>query len=428
MAAPRKNAWTRLYGWLLDGLYLPLRSVSPVCPASFRERLGLYTPEALRPLASGDNLWLHAASAGEVNAILPLARAFKARHPGAHIVLTTSSATGKRLALERQAADAVFLAPLDMTGPLRRAFRAFRPRLLLIAETEFWPAWLFRARRNQVPTLLVNGRISDKSFPSYQKMRGLFGPALQCFDQCLVQTEGDRDKLAALGVLEGKVRVLGQMKYDLAPPDPAKAAEWGRVLGIREGDAWVVLGSLREGEEDLLFPQLPRLLAGHPGLRILVAPRHVKNAALYQKKLGQMGLTSRLRSEAGEGSPSPVVVLDTVGELSLAYSLARAAFVGGTLVPVGGHNVMEPALSGVPVLFGPHTGNVAEAAEALLSRGGGFRSGDPAQLAARMEGLLDGDVSREAGQKARLAVESLRGATQKILEAVEAYWPGGPAV
>jgi 3-deoxy-D-manno-octulosonic-acid transferase len=426
MFPQRKTMMIYLYQWLLDALYLPARFAGIGRRGSFRERLGFYPPEEIKVLAMGYNLWIHAASAGEVNAILSFSKALREKCPDAKLVLTTTSATGKKLALEKRVADAVFLAPLDMTTPLRRAFQAFRPTVILIAETEFWPNWLFRAAQNQVPVLLVNGRVSDKSFPAYQRLRAFFGPALRCFNQCLVQTSRDRDKLTRLGVPEKRIQVMGQMKYDLRAPMDAEAREWGVLLGISSEDELVTLGSLREGEDDQWIPEIPGLLGRFPKLKLLLAPRHIKNAGLFQRKLAQVKVSSVLRSRIKSGDASQrVLVMDTVGELSLAYHLSRVAFVGGTLVPIGGHNVMEPALSAVPVLFGPHTQNVSEAADLLLARGGGFQANSARELVPTLTRLLDPAQSRSAGEKARQAVSSLQGATQKNLDAVLAYLPAG---
>ena len=426
MAPTVKTIPVYLYQWLLDCLYPILRLLTFAKRGSFQERLGFYPAAALQALRTGDSFWLHAASAGEVNAILPFSRALREKYPKTKLILTTTSETGKKLALEKNAADMVFLAPLDMTRPLRRAFQSFRPSLLLIAETEIWPNWLFRAVQNQIPVLWVNGRISDKSFPSYKRWQRLFGPALRCFNQCLEQTKMDAQKLMRLGVSENRIQVMGQMKYDLKAPDDLKAREWGSALGLKPGDEIATLGSLREGEEEAWIAEIPALLERRPRLKLILAPRHIKNAGLYQSKLAEVKVESALRSLITEKTASPqarVLVLDTVGELSLAYHLSKAAFVGGTLVPIGGHNVMEPALSAVPVLFGPHTQNVSEAVEVLLAQGGGFQASSAKDLAPLLEKLLDPAQSRIAGEKARRAVDSLAGATAKSLKAVSAYLP-----
>jgi 3-deoxy-D-manno-octulosonic-acid transferase len=395
--------------------------------SSFEERLGIYREEDRQKISVGYNLWLHAASAGEVNAITPFCLALRKAKPEARIVLTTTSKTGKKIALETGVADAVFLAPLDSGPSLRKAFQVIRPVLVLVAETEFWPNWLLRTAQNGISVLLINGRISDRSFPSYQRLKPLFSPALNCFSACLVQTQGDLEKLATLGVSQKRVEVVGQMKYDLSIPDASKVETFKGTLGYGKDDVLFTLGSLREGEDDLLLPLVPEILRLSPKVRVLIAPRHLKNARLFQEKLGKFGVPSVLRSSLAKSPGSErVVVLDTLGELSLAYALSRAAFVGGTLVPVGGHNVMEPALSSVPVCFGPYTQNVAEATEALVQSAGGFLVEDAAQIPRLFEKLMDDGFSKEAGRKAYQAVAAMRGATEKTIEKVLAKWPINP--
>ena len=420
----RKNIGTLAYQWLMDGLYFAVRIFNLfAAKASLSERLGFYPPEAIQELTAGSSVWIHAASAGEVNAITPFCQAFREARPQARLILTITSETGKKMALEKAIAHFVFLAPLDMTRPLRRAFQTFRPALILVAETEFWPNWLFRAVHNRVPVLLINGRISNKSFPAYRRLRFLFGPALRCFQECLVQTDGDRDKLLRLDFPERRVQVVGQMKYDLTAPDAKKAEDWGKGLRFKPVDPIVVFGSLREGEDDQVIPIIPGLLTRFPNLKIILAPRHVKNAEVFRKKLSDLQVPSALRSQAPGAPVERVLVMDTVGELSLAYQLSKAAFVGGTLVPVGGHNVMEPALSGVPILFGPHVQNVQEAAEALVKSQGGFQVQKAEELVPLIERFLDKSESQAAGRKALQAVMELRGATAKNLKAVLAYMP-----
>ena len=394
----------------------------------FRERLGLYTPEVRKRLSIGWNIWLHAASAGEVNAITPFCNAFREAKPQARIILTTTSRTGKKIAEERGVADLVLLAPLDMTPVLKRAFGIIRPVMLLVAETEFWPNFLMRAGRNGIPLLLINGRISDKSFSSYQRMRSLFWPGLNCFGACLVQTPRDKEKLSALGVSEVRIQVAGQMKYDLRAPNAMVVGKFKNDLGLSDKDVLFTLGSLREGEDDLLLPIVPQLLALSPEVKLLIAPRHMKNAEVFTQKLQKAGVSTVLRSRLKGTAPSErVIVLDTLGELSLAYALSRAAFVGGTLVPVGGHNVMEPALVAVPVCVGPNTRNVSEAAEALLASQGGLLVKDGAALVEVFKAFLDPNQAQGAGRKAFEAVSSMRGATETTVERVLTAWPITPA-
>jgi len=393
-------------------------------PPSLKERLGLYSKDSLQRLAVGYNVWLHAASAGEVNAITPFCQAFRKAKPEVRIVLTTTSEMGKKIALEKKVADEVFLAPLDMGPCLKRAFQAFRPLMVLVAETEFWPNWFLRAGRNGVPLILVNGRISDRSFPSYRRLKGLFRPALNCFNTCLVQTEQDANRLEALGVSRKRIQVMGQMKYDLSAPEALAAQDFKEKLKIADRDALFTLGSLRSGEEDQLLPLVPEMLRFSPNVKVLIAPRHLKNVEPYRQKLKELKVIHVLRSELEKGlGPERVIVLDTVGELSLAYALSRAAFVGGTLVPIGGHNVMEPALSHVPVCFGRYTQNVREAAQALVESGGGLLVDDGPGLLKAFQKFLDMETARGAGARAFDAVVSMRGATERTVRQVVMHWP-----
>lgn len=427
MGSPQKNMAIFLYQAVLGLVSAVGRAASFFAgSSSLRERLGIYSAEDRQKLAVGYNIWLHAASAGEVNAISPFCQALRKAKPEARIILTTTSRTGKKIAQEKGVADAVFLAPLDAGGPLKRAFGAFRPVLILIAETEIWPSWLLRSGRNGVPVLLVNGRISDKSFPSYRRWKSLFSPALNCFTACLVQTKLDQERLEALGVSGNRIKIAGQMKYDIPTPDKGAVEAFRKRIGLGEKDVLFTLGSLREGEDDLLLPLVPQVLKYSPDIKVLVAPRHLKNAEVYREKLAKAGQGSDLRSalEKGPGKER-VVVLDTLGELSLAYALSRAAFVGGTLVPVGGHNVMEPALCTVPVCYGPHTQNVAEAAEALSRSGGGFPVKEASEVPELFQGFLDRGLALETGRRAFDAVASMRGATDRTVKDVLKHWSIG---
>jgi len=388
--------------------------------STFEERLGVYR-EIPMDGPKGPHVWLHAASAGEVNAILPLVKALRFRRPDLHLTITTTSRTGRKMAKERAGADRVHLAPLDIPLCLTRAFDSIRPDLYLVAETEFWPLCLLEAKRREVPTILVNGRVSNKSFPTYRMVRFLFRDALESFAACLVQAPVDRDRVIALGARRGGVEVIGQMKYDLSPPDPEKVRAFADRLGIREGEAVFTFGSLRPGEEEPVLEGLGLLFDALPQARVILAPRHFDHLKYYQEALDGLTRARSLEWALRSGVKSPswrVLVLDTVGDLASAYALSRATFVGGTLVPIGGHNVMEPALSSVPVCFGPYLSNVAEAAEALGASGGGQKVATAQAVMEWMASLGDPNVSHEAGLKARAAVDSLRGATDRTAERV----------
>jgi 3-deoxy-D-manno-octulosonic-acid transferase len=388
----------------------------------FSERMGYYAEPMESPQADRFRVWLHGASAGEVTAIQPLVCALRETLPTLHLTITTTSLTGRKMAIEKKLAERVALAPLDLSASLARAFESFRPQLILIAETEFWPLWMAEAKRRGIPVVLVNGRISDKSYPSYRWARLLFKNALATFSACLVQTHLDQERLVSLGALEDRVEVMGQMKYDLGVPDPRKVEMFAAELGITSDDMLFTFGSLREGEDQEFLTVLPELLRLLPTAKVVLAPRHFRNLGLFERVLHEQGVPWTFRSRKSVG-PWRVLVLDTMGELGLAYSLSRAAFVGGTLVPVGGHNVMEPVLSGVPVCFGPYQANVREAASVLLASGGAAQVSSAHQAVEWMVGLQDRNVSREAGHQVQTAVEPLRGATRRTLQRLKTFLP-----
>jgi len=388
----------------------------------FGERLGKYHPPPVPPAEGTFPVWLHGASAGEVQALIPLVRALRERVPSMRLTLTTTSLTGRKIALEKGLADIVSLAPLDLAPSVRRAFDAFSPRLLLVAETEFWPLWLAEAESRSISAVLVNGRISDRSYPSYRRFRSFFQGALGSFAAGLVQTPLDRERLISLGAGDERVQVVGQMKYDLGAPDAAKVEAFRASLGLESGTTLFTFGSLREGEDEAVLAALPRLLQEAPGAKVVLAPRHFRNLRLFEKALSEAKVPWALRSR-GVGRGWDVLVLDTMGELGYSFALSRAAFVGGTLVPVGGHNVMEPCLSGVPVCFGPHVANVREAAAALTASGGGAQVASAREVVEWMARYVDEARSRADGAKALAAVEPLRGATKRTLSRLEPFLP-----
>lgn len=388
----------------------------------FSERMGTYSAETEKPAPGRFRVWLHGASAGEVNAIQPLVNALKAAYPDLHLTVTTTSLTGRKMALETKMADRVCLAPLDLPIPLVRAFDSIAPDLILIAETELWPLWLGEAKRRSVPVVLVNGRVSDKSYPSYRFARRFFQESLSSLSACLMQTPLDQERIISLGARAERVVVIGQMKYDLGEPDSEKVRAFAELLGGSSVDPLFTFGSLREGEDEAVLKALPRLFQAVPQAKVVLAPRHFRNLGLFERSLNGSGVQWAFRSRKGPESWQ-VLVLDTMGELGLAYALSRAAFVGGTLVPVGGHNVMEPVLSGVPVCFGPFQANVREVAVALLASGGAAQVASASDAVDWMVRFADPDLAREAGIKASAAVEPLRGATRRTLERLKPFLP-----
>jgi 3-deoxy-D-manno-octulosonic-acid transferase len=261
----------------------------------------------------------------------------------------------------------------------------------------------------------------------YTWFKSLFTPALNGFSHCFVQSPDDLKKMRALGVSEEKVSVVGQLKYDLSPPDSMTVQKFKETLSLLRKDILFTFGSVRTGEDDLLISIIPDLLKLSPDVKILLAPRHLKNIQVVQDKLRKIGVASTLRSRVGiQTIPERVILLDTMGELVQSYAFSRAAFVGGTLVPIGGHNLMEPALATVPVCFGPYTNNLPEAAVVLVQSGGGFQIQDVFQLLECFKLFLDEDFAKQAGRKAHESVLSMRGATEKTVQGVLNRWPSEP--
>ena len=373
--------------------------------AELGERLGGLSARSLELLAGRRVLWVHAASAGEVGAVAPLLDRIK-RQPAPPAVILPS-------------ADVAVLSPADSWWTVRRFLRAVRPAGLLVVETELWPNMLALAASSGARIALVNGRLTERSFRRYRLLRPLVRAFLGCFERLGVQTEADARRFIALGAEPARVAVLGNMKYDvLSPSGPAPEIE-----GLLARLGWkarplIVAGSTHPGEEELVLEAFAETLKAHPDARLVMAPRHSERAGQTAQLLERRGIAHALWSRgpaAAPGGAEPaVLVVDVHGVLAACYPLARAAFVGGSLVPVGGHNLLEPALAGVPVLFGPHTFSTPDTAALLEERHGGLRVSGAADLGAFLKELLDDPGrARAMGAKARTAAQSLQGAVER---------------
>src|SRR5580698_291583 len=341
-----------------------------------RERLG-GVPERLggRHLdadggASGSRqaIWLHAVSVGEVLAVSRLVAELDARLPQYRVLISTTTQTGQALARERFGAARVFYCPLDLPWAVRAYLKALQPAMLVLAETEFWPNLLSGCFRRGVPVVVVNARISDRSWPRYQRLRRLWRPFLGRLAAVLAQSEIDATRLLALGCAPERVAVSGNLKFDVRAGEPATAT---RLIGELAGELRLaVAGSTLEGEEATLLAAWPEILAAEPDLAMVLAPRHPERFDSVAELLGRSGFPWRRRSVLGENTlvSGEIVLLDSIGELASVYSLASVAFVGGSLVPAGGHNPLEPAQFGVPVVMGPHFANFRGIVEALQSK------------------------------------------------------------
>lgn len=374
------------------------------------------------PEGEGPCVWIHAASVGEANLAGGLVQAIRRRHPDWRLAVSTFTNTGQRVARERCGAAArVFYFPLDLSFVVKRVMRRIRPDAVVLVDLEIWPNFLRVARRRGVPVVVVNGRMREDKAARYAKLRWLWSPLRDPSTRNVycVQDETYAKRFRRAGFLGERVRITGAMKYDAVATeaDPAKLAELRRAFGLRQGDPLWIAACTWPGEEEICLDAHRRLLKDFPGLRLVLAPRHIERADEVARAVGRAGFSCHRRSAgSAPGSAESVLLLDTVGELSSAYGLAQAAFVGKSLTVGGGHNVLEPAALGVPTVFGPKTDNFAQET-ALL------RSANAAKLVKNTEGLynavfhfLSDKPSRDvSGERGREAVLNQRGATERNL-------------
>ncbi|MDE3188727.1 MAG: 3-deoxy-D-manno-octulosonic acid transferase [Acidobacteriota bacterium] len=385
------------------------------------ERLGR-VPARLR---GGESplIWLHAVSVGEVLAASRLVAEMDRALPGYRLVISTTTRTGQALARERFGAGRVFYCPLDLPWAVRAYLRALRPRLLILAETEFWPNLLNGCFRRRIPVAVVNARISDRSWPRYRRLKWLWRPVLGRLSRVLAQTRTDAERLRAIGCDPAHVSVSGNLKFDVRAAQQAEATRLLSALGA--GLRFVVAGSTLEGEEAALLEAWPRLLETDPGLLLVLAPRHPERFGAVAALLQESGQAWLRRSEWNTQTarqplkPGTIVLLDTIGELASVYSLAAVAFVGGSLFPTGGHNPLEPAQFGVPIVMGPHYANFRAITDALLAQ-------EALQIAARGElagALVDLLKNRHEaaamGERAKAIFDQQAGATERTVRALQ---------
>jgi 3-deoxy-D-manno-octulosonic-acid transferase len=396
----------------------------------FAERLGLIRPELIRLCRVKPLIWVHAVSVGEVLAVSRLVKELDAALPDYFVAISTTTHTGQALARERFGANRVFYCPLDLHWAVRAYLTALQPRLLVLAETEFWPNLLSGCNRRTVPVAVVNARISDRSWPRYRLLRILWRPFLSRLSRVLAQSQTDADRLIAIGCLPERVTVAGNLKFDIRAAEEADATRLLRALAppLR----LVVAGSTLEGEESALLEAWPLLLEADPQLAMVLAPRHPERFAAVAALLDKSGIPwvrrSSWRAQPRESGPEvsfrplipgAIVLLDTIGELASVYSLASVAFVGGSLIPAGGHNPLEPAQFGIPIVMGPNFVNFRAITEDLLSHQA-LRIAEKENPASALIGLLrDPSESQAMGARARQVFDQQAGATDRCVVAIQ---------
>jgi 3-deoxy-D-manno-octulosonic-acid transferase len=392
------------------------------------ERLG-FAP-AFAP-AGAPVVWVHAVSVGETVAVRPLLKAIRGRYPGAEIVLSHVTETGREIARTIPEADHCIYFPFDLPFAVRRTVERVRPDLVVIMETEIWPNFLRELGRRRIPAVLVNGRISDRSFGRYLRLRTVFRRILGDFAALCMQSEEDARRMAAIGADPSRVHVTRNLKYDLrpAPVLPERMAALRDRYRIDGDLPLFIAASTHRGEDEIVVSAYQRLLDEGHRIGMVLVPRHPERAAEVAVLVGRAGLSWRRRSELGADSSllaaGELLIVDTVGELMEFYALSDLVFVGGSLVPTGGHNPLEPASLAKPVLFGPHMTNFREIAALLTGFGGACQVADGAALTEMLRTLLD-DPSRRHGMGERGVrfMEENAGATERNLAVIASFLPG----
>ena len=366
-------------------------------------------------------IWVHAVSVGEVLAVGGLVEQMRRHFPRYRVLVSTTTDTGQELARKRFGEENVFYFPMDFTFAIQPYMQALQPKLVVLAETEFWPNFLRLAHRSGARIAVVNARISDRSWPRYQRFRWALRRMLAHVDLFLAQTQEDSARLQSIGAEVGRVQVTGNLKFDVSLPSPPPIVESLRRSLAAEGAGPVlVCGSTVEDEEPPLLKAFENLRVAHPRAVMILAPRHPERFDEVAILLQQSGTQSVRRSLwQGEQLAGGVLLVDTIGELAALYALADVAFVGGSLVPRGGHNIIEPAQHGVAIVTGNHTENFRDIVALFQSRDA-VRIVGLAELPLTLMQLLADDAERRTlGRNALETIRSQMGATSRTLQALQ---------
>ena len=424
--------WFFLYN-LLNVLFSPVILLTLMakkrCRKGLGQRLGLILPE-LGPVYA-PVLWVHAVSLGEASAVIPLVHRLHDSYPTAKIFVSTITETGREVVVDRlsQVAHHCYF-PLDWPWSIRRVIRRLQPAVFIVVETELWPNVLRYLRSHGVPTILVNGRLSSRSYVRYHWIRPFMKQVLGNLTLGLVQSGRDAERFMALGLSQDRVKPTGNMKFDQGPH-----LNDGMILGLsraiileRMGEGWIVAGSTHAEEERILLQVFQKLLILYPSVKLLLAPRHIERTEKLEHTVRDLGLKVIRRTTLGhsmEVGDSQVLILDSRGELAQVYGLATLAFVGGTLIPVGGHNLLEPARWGKPVIFGPFTDHCQETATVLLNGGGGIQVQNEEQLLDQwIRGFADPEWRKRVGMAAKEVVSKHQGVVEENFQLIKGFIDG----
>lgn len=400
-------------------VFAPLLFVKVILTPKYRSRVGKRLGYALGESPGGispgrPRIWVHALSVGEVASARNLVQELRRNYPQGVIFFSSATRAGDSFArtVLGEQVDSFIPFPFDLRWSVNRLISWARPDLFILVETDFWPNFLRELNRRDIPCLLVNGRVSEGSLGRYLRFRWFFQPLFNSFQALAMQTEQDAGSMRQLGVDPTRLAVLGNLKYDAALSESCinKTPDLDTLQIPTQALVWVA-GSTHRGEEEIIFAVLARLVRTFANLFLIVAPRDVERGAELAAMAARYGLSAFRRSQGGAGGS--VLILDTLGELASVYALCDVAFIGGSLVPQRGHNPLEPAVYGKPVLFGPYMEDFAEISRDLLALSGARQVNDADDLYARMSLLLANPAARErVGRQAQGLIDSRRGVTE----------------
>ncbi|MBW1703769.1 MAG: 3-deoxy-D-manno-octulosonic acid transferase [Deltaproteobacteria bacterium] len=382
------------------------------------ERLSLSLPPAS---LKGESIWIHALSVGEVISALPLIKALSIKYPDKGIVFTVTTSKGMGIAKRELKGNvkALLPMPIDFWWCIRRMVNHVRPSAFILIETDIWPGLIDYLGRRGIKSVLVNGRVSPRTFRSYRRFSIFTRMMLEPLESCLMQSDLDRERLLQAGIDPDRVRTVGNIKYDRdwVPMANEERQKLLRALNLGVEDMIWVAGSTHAGEEEVVLRTFKKLRPSFARFRLILAPRKIERSEDILVQARDMGLETVLKTGISRSrDPYDVMILDTLGELGRIYGLSKVSFVGGSLVPIGGHNLLEPAGFGCPVLFGPHTHNFVFMSESLLEAGGGWRVKDAEALYEAMKTLLkDTEKCNVMGRLAKAFVEKNRGALERVM-------------
>lgn len=412
-------------------VWIPWVLLSRKRRANLPDRIGLRGVPRQAAVDGPPAVWVHAVSVGETLAAVPLLRVLRRRLPDARLLVSSVTLTGRETAVKSlsDVADEGFFFPFDLPGLCGRFLDRVRPDVVVIVETEIWPNFIAACAHRGIPVVIVNGRLSRRSFSGYMRFRWFFAPILRTLRTISAQTADDAERFTALGAPREIVTVGGNLKFDVSPPETGASPLSALLLKEKSaGAAWIVAGSTHDGEEAQLLRAFLSAREGNPSIRLLLAPRHPERFDAVEALVHREGVSMVRRTGIPEGAgnlPETVLLLDTVGELSGAYAAADLAFVGGSLVPKGGHNILEPAWHGVPTIVGPHMENFREIADAFLAGDALIRVAGEGELADRLRRFAaDPHLFRGTGLRSKELLETFRGASEASTDAVLSALPG----